>query len=307
MQLKGDLMKLVYLIQGRDDPEQAVQLTNALSIDDYVVLTLNDSKWIDEAYYLFSKHRNVLLSTSTAFATQGDLSASRTWLYQLKEATEKFKFDYAINLTENVLPMISRDELVTQLASYDGANVISINRNTVSDKELKKQVDRYYLGTNNRLFVTKESYRNRMKKYANILYGLGFRRKLDFDVYEGEPWFALTYNTATTLGNELKFASEHFILSWFSERFMVQTMWKKFVPHQMTVNDCLVSEKEDNLNKKPFQLMPDTIERKEVAALLKHYNSQYEAPYDYIADDVPQVKKGMLDGMIGYFKNKLKK
>ena len=91
-------MKLVYLIQGRDDPEQAVQLTNALSIDDYVVLTLNDSHWIDEAYYLFNKHRNILLSTSTAFATKGDLSASRTWLYQLKEATEKFKFDYDISV-----------------------------------------------------------------------------------------------------------------------------------------------------------------------------------------------------------------
>lgn len=300
-------MKLVYLIQGRDDPEQAVQLTNALSIDDYVVLTLNDSKWIDEAYYLFNKHRNVYLSTSTAFATKGDLSASRTWLYQLKEATEKFKFDYAINLTENIMPTLTRDELIDVLNTYEGSNIISINKNSDMDDELKKEVSRYYLGTNSKDFVLKENYRNRMKKYANILYALGIKRKIDFTVYEGEPWFALTYNTATTLGNELKFASEHFILSWFSERFMIQTMWKKFVPHQEAINDYLVSEDPSNPNNKPFVLISDEIERKEIAAILHHYNNNYVAPYDYIADEIEVVKKGMLDNMIAYVKNKLKK
>jgi hypothetical protein len=300
-------MKLVYLIQGRDDPEQAVQLTNALSIDDYVVLTLNDSHWIDEAYYLFSKHRNVLLSTSTAFATKGDLSASRTWLYQLKEATEKFKFDYAINLTENIMPTVTRDELVAQLEKYDNSNIISINRDSDSSKELKKELSRYYLGTNSKDFVRKQKYRDRMKKYANFLYLIGFKRKLDFTVYEGEPWFALTYNTATTLGNELKFASQNFILSWYSERFMIQTMWKMFVPHQETINDYLVSEDVDNPLNKPFKMLSDTIERKEIAELLKHYNNKYQAPYDYIAEEIEEVKKGMLDNFITYIKNKLKK
>lgn len=300
-------MKLVFLIQGRDDPEQAVQLTNALSIDDYVVLTLNDSHWIDEAYYLFSKHRNVLLSTSTAFATEGDLSASRTWLYQLKEATEKFKFDYAINLTENIMPTTTRDELVTHLEQYDGENIISINRDSSTDEQLKKEVSRYYLGTNSKQFLTKPAYRERMRKYANILYRIGLRRKIDFTVYEGEPWFALTYNTATTLGNELKFASEHFVLSWFSERFMIQTMWKKFVPHQASINDSLVSEDSTNPNNKPFQQVREAVTRKEIADVLKRYNDKYEAPYDYIADDIVEVKKGMLDNMIAYVKNKIKK
>jgi len=307
MQIKGDTMKLVYLIQGRDDPEQAVQLTNALSIDDYVVLTLNDSHWIDEAYYLFNKHRNILLSTSTAFATKGDLSASRTWLYQLKEATEKFKFDYAINLTENVMPTLPRDELIAYLEKYDQSNIISINRDTTSNNELKNEVERYYLGTNSKSFQTKESYRKRMQTYANILYRVGFKRKIDFPVYEGEPWFALTYNTATTLGNELKFASQYFILSWFSERFMIQTMWKKFVPHQEAINDFLVSEEKNNPQNKPFQLIDENTDRKEIAKILNHYNNKYEAPYDYIAEEIQEVKKSMLGNLLGYFKNKLKK
>ena len=300
-------MKIVYLIQGRDDPEQAIQLANALSIDDYVVLTLNDNKWIDEAYYLFNRHRNIHLSTSTAFATVGDLSASRTWLYQLKEACEKFKFDYAINLTEHVMPTKTRDEIIDILKQYDGDSVFSIQRNTKDDEELNNQISKYYLGTNAKQFAARKSYRKRMQSYANILYSLGIRRKIDFTVYEGEPWFALNYNMALAFGNELKFASEHFILSWFSERFVIQTMWKLFVPHQSFVNDYLVASSSEEESIKPFKTISHHVERKEIASMLKHYNPVYEPPYDYIAEEIVEVKKSMLDSVIDYFKNISKK
>ena len=300
-------MKIVYLIQGRDDPEQAIQLANALSIDDYVVLTLNDSKWVDEAYYLFNRHRNIHLSTSTAFATMGDLSASRTWLYQLKEACDKFKFDYAINLTEHVMPVKSRDEIIQLLKQCDGDSVFSIQRNSEEDETLKKQVSQYFLGTNARQFAIRESYRKRMQSYANILYRIGLRRKLDFTVYEGEPWFALNYNMALAFGNELKFASEHFILSWFSERYVIQTMWKQFVAHQSFVNDYLVALNPEEEKSKPFKVVAHGFDRQDIANLLIHYNPVYEPPYDYIAEEIVEVKKGMLDSTIDYIKNKLKK
>lgn len=296
-------MKIVYLIQGRDDPEQAIQLANALSIDDYVVLTLNDSKWIDEAYFLFSRHRNIYLSTSTAFATLGDLSASRTWLYQLKEACEKFEFDYAINLTENVLPTKKREEIVAYLQQFEQKSVLSIHRNTDNDIELKRQVSQYYLGTNSKQFASQIKYRNRMELYARILYSLRLRRKINFTVYEGEPWFAITRPLALILSDNLSFASEHFILSWFSERFIFQTMWKKFAPELPTVNHDLASSNEET----PFKLINETLDRKQVAAILSHFNSNYVAPYDYIADEIETVKKGMLDSTINYFKNMFRK
>jgi hypothetical protein len=300
-------MKIVYLIQGRDDPEQAIQLANALSIDDYVVLTLNDNKWIDEAYYLFNRHRNIHLSTSTAFATVGDLSASRTWLYQLKEACEKFKFDYAINLTEHVMPTKTRAEIVEMLTHFDGESVFSVKRNSEDDEALKKQITQYFVGTNAKQFALRESYRKRMQSYASILYSLGIRRKIDFTIYEGEPWFALNYNMALAFGNELKFASEHFILSWYSERFVIQTMWKQFVPHQTYVNDYLVASDAREETTKPFKTIPHHVERKDIAGMLKHYNPIYEPPYDYIAEEIVQAKKSMLDSIIDYFKKFSKK
>lgn len=299
-------MKLCYLIQGRDDPEQAIQLANALALEDYVVLTLNDSKWIDEAYYLFSRHRNIHLSTSTAFATVGDLSAPRTWLYQLKEACEKFKFDYAINMTENIMPTMSREEVVNYLQQFEGKSVLSINRDSESDPELKKQVNQYFLGTNANQFAVKKSYRERMQKYANILYALRIRRKIDFTVYEGEPYFAMNYLLSLSLSEELQFASEHFILSWLSERFVFQTMWKKFADHHPVENACIVAL-EDEQSTKPFKVISNKVTRKEVAAILTNYNENYQAPYDYIAEEIVVPKKGMLDTAIAYIKDKLKK
>lgn len=300
-------MKIVYLIQGRDDPEQAIQLTNALAIDDYVVLTLNDSKWIDEAYYLFSRHRNIYLSTSTAFATVGDLSAPRTWLYQLKEACEKFKFDYAINLTENVMPVMPREEIVAYLEQFNGNSVLSIERDSANDAEFKKQVKQYFLGTNARQFATKQSYRKRMQTYANILYNIGIRRKVDFTVVEGEPYFALNYNMSLALSDELKFASQHFILSWFSERFVFQTMWKQFAADQHVENENIVTLKSSEEATKPFKIISNKTSRKEIASILHQYNPSYEAPYDYIAEEIVDDKKGMLDNTIAYIKNKFKK
>ncbi len=300
-------MKIVYLIQGRDDPEQAIQLTNALAIDDYVVLTLNDTKWIDEAYYLFSRHRNIYLSTSSAFATLGDLSAPRTWLFQLKEACEKFKFDYAINLTENVMPAMTREEVVTYLEQFNGNSVLSIQRDSEHDSELKRQVNQYFLGTNARQFATKQAYRQRMQTYANILYSIGIRRKIDFTVFEGEPYFALTYNMSMALSDELRFASQYFILSWFSERFVFQTMWKQFVSHQNVENECIVALKSNEETEKPFKITSSKTTRKEIASILNQYNPNYEAPYDYIAEEIIEAKKGMLDDTIAYIKNKIKK
>lgn len=300
-------MKIVYLIQGRDDPEQAIQLTNALAIDDYVVLTLNDTKWIDEAYYLFSRHSNIYLSTSTAFATVGDLSAPRTWLYQLKEACEKFKFDYAINLTENVMPVMTRQEIIEYLEQFNGNSVLSIQRDSENDAELKKQVNQYFLGTNAKQFATKESYRKRMQTYANILYSVGIRRRIDFTVVEGEPYFALNYDMSMALSEELKFASQHFILSWYSERFVIQTMWKQFAAEKPVENECIVSLSSSEDAKKPFRIVSNKTTRKEIAAILNQYNPSYEAPYDYIAEEIVEPKKGMLDETIAYIKNKLKK
>jgi hypothetical protein len=247
------------------------------------------------------------LSTSTAFATVGDLSASRTWLYQLKEACEKFKFDYAINLTEHVMPTKTRNEIVELLKQFDGESVFSIQRNSEEDETLNNQISKYFLGTNAKQFALRESYRKRMQSYANILYSLGIRRKIDFTVYEGEPWFALNYNMALAFGNELKFASEHFILSWFSERFVIQTMWKVFVPHQPFVNDYLVANNPQEEAIKPFKTISHHVERKDIANMLKHYNPVYEPPYDYIADEIVEVKKSMLDSVIDYIKNISKK
>ncbi len=275
-------MKIAFLLQGRDDPEVAIQMAIALSKQDFVILTLNNEIWRDRARHYFSDNHKVHVNNSTDYALAGDISSVRTWLYQMKDATDKFEFDVCINLTENVLPTTTRQELVNYLQENLADNIISIKRNSQTDAYLASTLKKYYLQTSSEQFSKKKSKRRKTSLMADALYFLGIRRRLKFTVYEGEPWFVLSYRTAQFLAENLSFASGHFIFTWYPERFTIQTMWKELLPHQTALNSCLVSEELDS-DDTYFTLYSSLPDNDKIAQSLQVFQPWYKPSQDFVS------------------------
>lgn len=289
-------MKICYLLQGRDDFEKTLQLADALGKEDYVVLSVNDNGWRDEATFVFARNPNVRVSTTTNFFSLGDLSSIRSWLYQMKEAVDHFDFDYCINITEFTLPIVSRQKILDMLTPHLPNNLFTITGDT-TDPTIKATVERFYTGTNAMQFAASEGYRKRHFFLSKIWRAVGVKRKLDFTVYVGDPWFCLNYETAKIFGEKFAFASQHFLLSWFPETFVIQTMWKQFAPSQPRKDLCVVDEVK-------FKTIDSAIERVDYAQLLSHYQPLYKPPYEFIAEEIVVERKTLLDQLIERFKKK---
>lgn len=289
-------MKICYLLQGRDDFEKTLQLADALGKEDYVVLQINDNGWRDEATFTFAKNPNVRVSTTTNFASLGDLSSIRSWLYQMKEAVDNFEFDYCINITEFTFPALPRQEILDKLATHLPNNLFTITGDS-TDPKIKATVERYYTGTNALQFAAKESYRKRHFFLSKIWRAFGLKRKLNFTVFVGDPWYCLNYETTKIFGEKFAFASEHFLLSWFPETYVIQTMWKQFAAEQPREDLCVVDQI-------MFKTIDSTIERVDYAKLLSNYQPLYNPPYEFIAEEIIEERKTLLDQLIERMKKK---
>jgi hypothetical protein len=294
--IEGEIMKILYLLQGRDDFEKTIQLTDALSKEDYVVLQINDNSWRDEATFAFAKNANVRVSTTTNFASLGDLSSIRSWLYQMKEAVDNFEFDYCINLTEFTLPARPRQEILDNLALHLPNNLFTITGDS-TDPKIKATIERYYTGTNAMQFAAREDYRKRHFFLSKIWRFFGLKRKLDFTVYVGDPWYCLNFDTTKIFGEKFAFASENFLLSWFPETYVVQTMWKQYAPEQPREDVCVVDQV-------MFKTIDPSIERVDYAQLLREYQPLYKPPYEFIAEEIIEERKTLLDQLIERMKKK---
>lgn len=297
-------MKICYLLQGRDEPEIALQYAVALSKEDYVVLSLNDDKWRNEAYFTLVKNPNILLSTSTPFAQEGDLSSARCWLYQMKDALEKYDFDLCVNLTEKTLPTGSREAWVKMLGDQQITNAIRFDRDSETDLKFAATIKRYYMSTNSNKFAVSEKFRKNARRTADLIYALGFRRKLTDVVYEGEPWFVFDKNTASNFSTNLVYLTEQFLLGWYPERVIFQTMWKKFLGHKQIESTNFVQTEPTDEAKyfKKYDVLPA---RKEIAEILKQYQPLYVPPYEFIAEEiVEEDNRSVVNRMIDRLKGK---
>ncbi len=289
-------MKICYLLQGRDDFEKTLQLADALGKEDYVVLGINDNSWRDEATFAFARNPNVRVSTTTNFASLGDLSSVRSWLYQMKEAVDNFEFDYCVNITEFTIPVLPRQEMLDKLEPHLPNNLFTITGDS-NDPTIKATVERYYTGTNAMQFAASEGYRKRHFFLSKIWGAVGVKRKLDFTVYVGDPWYCLNYETAKIFGEQFAFASKHFLLAWFPETYVVQTMWNQFAFQQPRIDLCVVDQI-------MFKTIDSTIERVDYAQLLSTYQPLYKPPYEFIAEEIIEERKTLVDQLIERMKKK---
>ena len=234
-------MKIAYLMcSGRKYYDIVPVCQQLVKQGDHVFIMVSDEKARDEVTVAFAGSRRVHISRRLEFAQEGDMSLARGTLLQIADALEyeDAEFDYFINLTEGMLPVKTRSEIVSFLEQNPG-DYYYIDRTEDEDPALRPKTLKYYTYTNMLQFPTNRWVRWNTKAAANFLNLIGVRRKLDEKVKIGSPWFILTKETAAVLAANYPYCSDKFKLSWYPEENVYFMMLDKYLPGHSHINKDL--------------------------------------------------------------------
>ena len=236
-------MKIAYLMySGRKYYDIIPVCRKLVRQGDHVFIMVSDDKARDEVTVAVAGNRRVHVSRKLEFAQEGDLSLARGTLLQMRDALdlEDEHFDYFINLSEGILPVKPRSEIVSFLEENPG-DYYYVDRSEKDDPSLRKKTLKYYAYTNLLAFPKSRWVRWNTKAFSNFLNLLGVRRKMDDEILIGSPWFILTNETAKVLAENYAYCSDQFKLSWYPEEQVIQMMINKFLPgHPHTNKDLRV-------------------------------------------------------------------
>ena len=114
-------MTIAYLIHSeRPYGELQELITQLTKQGDHVFIMINDNELRDQIAFTFMEYSKVHISQKQMYAQEGDLSLARGTLMQMKEALQlkNQEFDYFINLTDGMVPLKSRMEILAYLKQY---------------------------------------------------------------------------------------------------------------------------------------------------------------------------------------------
>ncbi|MBQ9328498.1 MAG: glycogen branching protein [Solobacterium sp.] len=231
-------MKLAYLLySGRKYYDIVPVCRQLVRQGDHVFIMVSDDKARDEVTVTFAGSRRVHISRRLEFAQEGDMSLARGTLLQIGDALEyeDAEFDYFINLTEGMLPLKPRAEIVSFLEQNPG-DYYYVDRTEDEDPKLREKTLKYYTYTNMLVFPTSKWVRWNTKVAANFLNLIGVRRTLDEKINIGSPWFILSKETAKVLAENYPYCSDKFKLSWYPEENVYSMMINKFLPGHEHIN-----------------------------------------------------------------------
>ena len=203
-------------------------------------IMVSDEKARDEVTVAFAGSRRVHISRKLEFAQEGDMSLARGTLLQVRDALalEDIHFDYFINLTEGMLPVKKREEIVSFLEENPG-DYYYVDRTEEEDPALRPKTLKYYTYTNMLVFPKNKWVRWNTKAMANFLNLIGLRRKNEDHMVIGSPWFILRNETARVLAENFSYCSDKFKLSWYPEEMVYAMMLEKFLPEHSHINKDL--------------------------------------------------------------------
>ena len=234
-------MRIAYLMYSGRKYYDIVPVCRMLTKQgDHCFIMVSDEKARDEVTVAFAGSRRVHISRRLEFAQEGDMSLARGTLLQIGDALayEDAEFDYFINLTEGMLPVKPREEIVSFLEQNPG-DYYYVDRTEAEDPALRPKTLKYYTYTNMLVFPTSKWVRWNTKAAANFLNLIGVRRKLDDPIQIGSPWFILTKDTAKVLAEQFAYCSDKFKLSWYPEEMVYSMMIRKFMPNHPHINKDL--------------------------------------------------------------------
>lgn len=223
-------MKIAYLVHSDREYDELVETINQLiKQGDHVFIMINDNDLRGRIHFVYSEDRRVHISEIQEFAQEGDLSLARGTIIQMKEAIELGGFDYMINLTDGMIPIKSRNEIIAFLEEHNGSDFYYIDRDEKEDESLRKKTLKYYTFTNLLAFPRSKFARSFTKANASFFNVIGLRRKLEDTIIIGSPWFMLTKKSAMLLVEHMDYVSTTFKLSWYPEEMYIAMMMKKYV------------------------------------------------------------------------------
>ncbi len=289
-------MKFAYLMHSYREFDELTETVNQLIRQgDHVFLMINDDDLRDKVYFVYAESNKVHISHTQEFAQEGDLSMARGTILQMKEAVERedVQFDYYINLTDAMMPLKSREEIVDYLSQHPG-NYFYIDRDETQDPTLRKKFESYYTMTNALSFRKGKITRGVTKGTAKLYHAMNIRRKVNDKIYIGSPYFILNHKAATILTNNYPYVSETFKLSWYAEEMYIPMMFEKWLNIEDHINDDLralgpdgswvessapIAITRDALNAKPNALFGGQISTEFDVALYEDYFDIYNINY----------------------------
>ncbi|MFV0381834.1 MAG: beta-1,6-N-acetylglucosaminyltransferase [Breznakia sp.] len=232
-------MKIAYLVHSYRDYDELIETINQLiKQDDHVFVMINDNDLREKIHFVYAESNKVHISSIQEFAQEGDLSMARGTILQMKEAV-RIGFDYYINLSDGMLPIKSKKEIVEYL-KQSNTNFYYVDRSEKEDKHLRKKTLKYYPFTNLLSFPTGKVSRTLSKVFASILNLFGLRRSLDDEILIGSPYFIIKHEAATLLSEHFDYVSQTFKLSWYAEEMYIPMMMKKFNINKHANDDCRI-------------------------------------------------------------------
>ncbi|MBR3347001.1 MAG: glycogen branching protein, partial [Solobacterium sp.] len=219
-------MRIAYLLYSGRKYYDIVPVCQQLAKQgDHVFIMVSDEKARDEVTVAFAGSRRVHISRKLEFAQEGDMSLARGTLLQMRDALalEDIHFDYFINLTEGMLPVKRREEIVSFLEENPG-DYYYVDRTEEEDPTLRPKTLKYYAYTNMLVFPKNKWVRWNTKATANFLNLIGVRRTNDDHMVIGSPWFILQNETAAVLAENFAYCSDKFKLSWYPEEMVYAMM-----------------------------------------------------------------------------------
>lgn len=227
-------MKIAYLMHSDRPYEELVETIKQLTKqDDHVFMMINDDDLREKVHFVYMDYPKFHMSRTQEFAQEGDMSLARGTLLQMRDALERDDFDYFINLTDGMLPLKSRDEIIDFLEKNAGTDFYYVDHSEKDDPKLRKKTLKYYPFTNLLAFPRGKVTRSITRGFANIINALSFHRTLEDEIQIGSPWFMLTAKSAAVLVKNLPYCSDTFKLSWYAEEMYIPMMFHKFVTHEV--------------------------------------------------------------------------
>ncbi|MDF9823806.1 hypothetical protein M2475_000177 [Breznakia sp. PF5-3] len=221
-------MKIAYLVHSYREYDEVIESINQLiKQGDHVFIMINDNDLREKIHFVYAESPKVHISSVQEYAQEGDLSMARGTILQLKEAVELGGFDYFINLSDGMMPIKTREDIVAYLETKK-TNFYSIDRSEAEDENLRKKTLKFYPLTNLLSFPTGKISRAVAKGSGAIFNIFGIRRKLDDEILIGSPYFILNHKSAAVLAQNFDYVSETFKLAWYAEEMYIPMMLKKF-------------------------------------------------------------------------------
>lgn len=225
-------MKIAYLMHTYCEFDEIVENINQLiKQGDHVFIIINDNELREQIYFVYAESTQVHIARIQEFAQEGDLSFARGTICQLKEAVESkhAEFDYYINLTDGMMPIVSRDKIVEVLSS--GKDFFYIDEKRSLDQDLYDDFNKLYTFTNLYAFKTNKWLRKFCKANGTFLKKLGLYKKDEIPekIFIGSPWFMLPHDTVKVLVDNFAYVSNTFKFSWFAEEKYIPIMIHTFL------------------------------------------------------------------------------